>query len=165
MQRLRFFMDLSGNKDLLDRCLVAFFASRKTPEDVVPKALRWAEMICQTDKVVISGFHSPLEKQVLQVLLEHKHPVILALGRSIYKRIPKEYEQPLAEDRMLIVNISNASRQGWWTSQHRNFTIAHWADECVWAGVHRGSTLDVPCDIYRSKSQEIDKLSLEDITF
>ena len=34
MQRLRFFMDLSGNKDLLDRELVAFFASRKaTPHD------------------------------------------------------------------------------------------------------------------------------------
>ena len=158
-------MDLSGNKDLLDRPLVAFFASRKaTPHDA-QLARQWAESICQTNKVVISGFHSPLEKDILNFLLERKHPVILALGRSIYKRIPKEYEQPLAEDRMLIVNISNASRQGWWTSQHRNFTIAHWADECVWAGVHRGSTLDVPCDIYRSKSQEIDKLSLEDITF
>ena len=152
-------MDLSGNKDLLDRYLVAFFASRKTPEDVVPKALRWAEMICQTDKVVISGFHSPLEKQVLQVLLEHKHPVILALGRSIYKRIPKEYEQPLAEDRMLIVNISNASRQGWWTSQHRNFTIAHWADECIMAGVHQGSTLDVLHDVNKSKSVKLEVFS------
>ena len=158
-------MDLSGNKDLLDRPLVAFFASRETPEDVAPKAIRWAEIICQTDKVVISGFHSPLEKRVLKILLEHKHPIILALGRSIYKRVPKEYEQPLAENRMLIVTISNASRQGWWTSQYRNFVIAQWADECVWAGVHLGSSLDVPCDIYRSKSKEIDKLSLEDITF
>ena len=61
MQRLRFFMDLSGNKDLLDRELVAFFASRKaTPHDT-QLALQWAESICQTDKVVISGFHSPLE--------------------------------------------------------------------------------------------------------
>ena len=154
-----------GNEILFDRHLVAFFASRETPEDVVPKALRWAEMICQTDKVVISGFHSPLEKKVLQVLLEHKHPVILALGRSIYKRVPKEYVQPIEEGRMLIVNVSNAVRQGWWTSQHRNFVVANWADECVWAGVHRGSTLDVPFDIYLSKSVKLEDILLPNITF
>ena len=154
-----------GNPELLDRYLVAFFASRETPEDVAKRACQWAEMICQTDKVVISGFHSPLEKQVLQVLLEHKHPVILALGRSIYKRIPKEYVQPLEEGRMLIVNVSNAVRQGWWTSQHRNFAIANWADECVWAGVHRGSTLDVPHSIYVTKSKLIEDFLFASNTF
>ena len=149
-------MDLSGNKDLLDRELVAFFASRETPADVVSKALHWAEMICQTKKVVISSFHSPLEKQVLQVLLEHQHPVVLALGRTIYKRIPKGYVQPLEEGRMLIVNIANSVRHSWWTSQHRIFTVADWADECVWAGVHQGSLLDVPYGIYISKSKKIE---------
>lgn len=70
-------MDLSGNKDLLDRELVAFFASRKaTPHDT-QLALQWVESICQTDKVVISGFHSPLEKEILNYLLERHHPVIL----------------------------------------------------------------------------------------
>ena len=58
-------MDLSGNKDLLDRELVAFFASRKaTPHDT-QLALQWAESICQTDKVVISGFHSHSKKRFL----------------------------------------------------------------------------------------------------
>lgn len=154
-----------GNEQLLDQSLVAFFASRETPDDVAQRALRWAEMICQTDKVVISGFHSPLEKEVLNVLLEHKHPVILALGRSVYKRVPQQFEQPLAEGRMLIVSICNSVRQGWWTSQHRNWTIADWADECVWAGVHRGSALDVPFDIYLSKSKKIEDFSFEDYTF
>ena len=150
-----------GNETLLDRYLVAFFASRETPEDVAPKALRWAEMVCQTDKVVISGFHSPLEKQVLAVLIKHKHPLILALGRTIYKRIPAEYAQPIEEGRMLIVNITNSSRHSWWTSQHRIFTVANWADECVWAGVHRGSLLDVPFDIFLSKSKKIEDFSLD----
>jgi hypothetical protein len=80
-------MDLFGNKDLLDRELVAFFASRKaTPHDT-QLALQWAESICQTDKVVISGFHSPLEKEILNYLLECKHPVIFALGRAHYKSV------------------------------------------------------------------------------
>ena len=101
-----------GNEQLLDQTLVAFFASRGTPDDVAQRALRWAEMICHTDKVVISGFHSPLEKEVLNVLLEHKHPVILALGRSVYKRVPQQFEQPLAEGRMLIVSICNTVSHG-----------------------------------------------------
>ncbi|MBQ3186734.1 MAG: hypothetical protein IJB62_04150 [Alistipes sp.] len=149
-----------GNEQLLDRTLVAFFASRETPDDVAHKAIRWAEMICQTDKVVISGFNSPLEKEVLNTLLENKHPVILALGRSVYKRVPTQFVQPLAEGRMLIVSISNAVRQSWWTAQYRIFTVANWADECVWAGVHRGSLLDVPFDIYLSKSKKIEDFSL-----
>ena len=80
MQHLRFFMDLSGNKDLLDRPLVAFLVSRKaTPHDA-QLAHQWAESACKTDKVVISGFHSPLEKKILNFLLEHQHPVVIALG-------------------------------------------------------------------------------------
>ena len=55
--------------------------------------------------------------------------------------------------------IERASDDGWWTSQHHNWTIADWADECVWAGVHRGSALDVPFDIYLSKSKKIEDFS------
>ena len=57
MQRLRFFMDLSGNTELLDRPLVAFFASRNAPPEALELATRWAQEIAQTDKIVISGFH------------------------------------------------------------------------------------------------------------
>ena len=40
---LRFFMDsYLGNEQLLDQTLVAFFASRETPDDVAQRALRWA---------------------------------------------------------------------------------------------------------------------------
>ena len=40
---LRFFMNsYLGNKQLLDQTLVAFFASRGTPDDVAQRALRWA---------------------------------------------------------------------------------------------------------------------------
>jgi hypothetical protein len=69
-------------------------------------------MICQADKVVISEFQSSLEKQVFQVLLEHKHSVTFANDRSIYNRVTQEYEQPLTEDSMYIANVSNVSHQG-----------------------------------------------------
>ncbi|MBQ1221380.1 MAG: hypothetical protein IIX78_02390, partial [Alistipes sp.] len=81
-------MDLSGNKSLLDAPLVAFFASRTAPEGALALATRWAEQVAQTEQVVISGFHSPIERAVLAILLAKHHPVIVALGRSLYRRIP-----------------------------------------------------------------------------
>ena len=62
-------MDLSGNKGLLDRYLVAFFASRTAPPEALDLATQWAREIAQTDKIVISGFHSPIERALCTFLL------------------------------------------------------------------------------------------------
>ena len=81
-------MGLSGNRELLDRTLVAFFASRNAPPEALELATRWAQEIAQTDKVVISGFHSPIERAVLDILLAHGCSVVVTLGRSLYRKIP-----------------------------------------------------------------------------
>ena len=134
-------MDLSGNKDLLGRELVAFFASRKaTPHDT-QLALQWAADICQTDKVVISGFHSPLEKEVLRVLIEHKHPVIIALGRALYKRIPSNLQQAFDEGRLLFVSFRGYSRHSSKSSEIRNWKAAGIADEVYFTPFNRFSLL------------------------
>ena len=104
-------MSSLGNTDLLERHLVAFFASRSVTSEAERRCIAWAESICNTDSVVISGFHSPLEKKILNVLLEHKHPVVLFLGRSMYKRIPAEYQEAIDEgysDISPLELISNA---------------------------------------------------------
>lgn len=51
-----------NNLAQLDRRKVAFFASRVISPVVEEQALRWAKACCATDRVVISGFQSPLEK-------------------------------------------------------------------------------------------------------
>ena len=141
MQRLRFFMDLSGNKDLLDRELVAFFASRKaTPHDT-QLALQWAESICQTNKVVISGFHSPLEKEILNYFLEHQHPVIIALGRALYKRIPEHLQSHFDEGRVLFVSFRDYSRYSWNSAHIRNWSVAKLAEEVYFTQFDNTSSL------------------------
>ena len=140
-QRLRFFMDLSGNKDLLDRELVAFFASRKaTPHDT-QLALQWAESICQTDKVVISGFHSLLEKEILNYLLERQHPVIIALGRALYKRIPDHLKSHFDEGRVLFVSFRDYSRHSWNSAHIRNWSVAKLAEEVYFTQFDNTSSL------------------------
>ena len=124
----RFFMafdyDYTGNPALLDRRKVAFFASRGVSPAVGEQALRWAEACCATDRVVISGFQSPLEKTVFELLLKARHPVIWALGRALYRRYPPAVEEALAEQRILIFAVRNARRTGWQTAQNRNYATA-----------------------------------------
>lgn len=106
MRQPTFFMDFrydyTGNLSLLDKPTVAFFASRVVSPAVEEQALRWAEACCATDRVVISGFQSPLEKSVFELLLKARHPVIWALGRALYRRYPHAVEEALTEQRILI---------------------------------------------------------------
>ena len=134
-------MDLSGNKDLLDRELVAFFASRKaTPHDT-QLALQWAESICQTDKVVISGFHSPLEKEILNYLLERHHPVIFALGRALYKKVPPHLQTAFDKGDLLFISFRGYSRHSWKSSEIRNWKAAGLADEVYFTPFNQASSL------------------------
>ena len=133
MQRLRFFMDLSGNKDLLDRPLVAFFASRNAPPEALELATRWAQEIAQTDKIVISGFHSPIERAVLDVLLGHGCSVVVTLGRSLYRKIPAHLQAAYDENRLLFVSFRNYPRHSYCNTQIRNWATANLADELVFA--------------------------------
>ena len=141
MQRLRFFMDLSGNKDLLDRELVAFFASRTAPSEALDLAKRWAHEIAQTDKIVISGFHSPIERTVLDILLENGCSVVVALGRSLYRKIPTHLQTAHNENRLLFVSFRDYSRPSFSNSQTRNWLTADLALEVVFAPFDNSSQL------------------------
>lgn len=132
--------DYTGNLSLLDKPTVAFFASRVVSPAVEEQALRWAEACCATERVVISGFQSPLEKSVFELLLQARHPVIWALGRALYHRYPPDVEEALAEQRILIFAVRNARRTGWQTAQTRNYTIASMAEESVYAVNEQGRT-------------------------
>lgn len=93
----------------------------------------------------MSGFHSPLEKEVFQLLLDARHPVIWGLGRTLYRRYPPEVEVALSEARILIFSVRNAQRTGWHTALVRNYVIASMSDESVYAINEEGrsSSLDV----------------------
>ena len=141
MQRLRFFMDLSGNKDLLDRPLVAFFASRNAPPEALELATRWAQKIAQTDKIVVSGFHSPIERAVLDVLLTHGCSVVVTLGRSLYRKIPAHLQAAYDENRLLFVSFRGYSRHSWRSSEIRNWKAAGLADEVYFTPFNQASSL------------------------
>ena len=155
-----FFMDLLyddpyvGNIELADNYAVTFLAASDTPEEEWVKVERWLEEeIFGTDKVVLSGFQSPFEKRVLMRLFEHKHPVILYLSRSLYKRLPREYETPLAENRLLIISyFPNCNRCSYHTSSARNTGLMKMGDEVVVVGRTRHSTINTFFELFRIRA-------------
>lgn len=82
---------------------------------------------------MISGFQSPLEKEVFQRLLQARHPLVWALGRSLYQRYAPEVQAAIDEGRLLVFAVRSTRRVGWHTAQVRNFTIASLSDESVYA--------------------------------
>ena len=134
-------MDLSGNRGLLDRPLVAFFASRTAPAEALVLAERWAYKIAQTDMVVISGFHSPVERAVLDILLANNSSVVVALPRSLYRKIPQHLLSAYSEGRVLFISFRHYSRPSLHSSQLRNWATAELATEVVFAPFDRTSQL------------------------
>ncbi len=90
---------------------------------------------------VISGFNSKLEQDVLHFLLKGNQPIILVLARRMYKVIPKELQEALAQNRLLIVSVSNAARQSKDTAMMRNKWVCQKSDRILFVGVTERSSL------------------------
>ena len=65
------------------RNCVAFFCSNACPGDIILKAQDWANSRSPGSRAVISGFHTPVEREVLRLLIRNSAPVIYVLARSI----------------------------------------------------------------------------------
>ena len=126
-------MDLSGNRELLDRELVAFFASRTAPPKALDLARRWAHEMAHSHRLVISGFHSPIERAVLEVLLSEGCSVVITLGRALYRRIPTHLQAAYDENRILFISFRNYTRPSFSNSQLRNWATADLATELIFA--------------------------------
>jgi predicted Rossmann fold nucleotide-binding protein DprA/Smf involved in DNA uptake len=61
---------------------LAFFCSQSCPGDVILKAQDWANARKAGDAPVISGFHTPVERDVLRILLRGGRPIIYTLARA-----------------------------------------------------------------------------------
>jgi len=98
-------IDHLGNKDLLDLPLLAIFSSAKCPASSILKTHDYAKEIRDGEMGVISGFHSPAEKEVLEVLLKGTCPIIVVLGRRLEgARIPAVWRLEIEKGRMLVIS-------------------------------------------------------------
>src|SRR2546427_6671391 len=89
-----------GNLDILQRQKLALFCSVKCPGNLILQTYDLACALRDAGVTVIGGFHSPMEKECLSLLLRGTQPVIICPARSIERmRLPAEWQMPLAEGR------------------------------------------------------------------
>jgi len=116
-----------GNLDILHHNSTAFFCSTKCPGDLIVKTYDIAQILRDACMTVISGFHSPMERECLTILLRGTQPVIVCPAKSINNmRINKEYKKLLKDGRLLFLSPfdENQRRVSAKTSHYRNLFVA-----------------------------------------
>lgn len=99
-----------GNRELLKMKKVGFLASRKISTLSVLPTLDWAmEISKQTDIAIVSGFHSRMERDVLKILLQGQCGIIVILARGMYRKLPLQYEEAMAQNRLLLISYEKES--------------------------------------------------------
>ena len=131
-------MDISpaylGNKVLLKQKKVGFLASRKISSLSILPTLDWAtEVSKREDYAIVSGFHSKMERNVLEILLKGQCGIIVVLARGLYRKLPKQYEEAMSQKRLLIISnekdiVKRVSEQ---TAHKRNAFVREIADEMM----------------------------------
>lgn len=97
--------DYIGNIELINTTLLAIFSSAKCPASLILKAHDYAKEIRDGEMGIVSGFHSPAEREVLEVLLRGKCLIVAVLGRRLKgARIPVTWKTEIEKGRMLVIS-------------------------------------------------------------
>jgi predicted Rossmann fold nucleotide-binding protein DprA/Smf involved in DNA uptake len=94
-----------GNLDILRNNALAVFCSNKCPGNIILKTCDLMRQIREKGSTVISGFHSAVERECVNILLRGRQPVIICPAHGIEgMRIKPEYRKPLEDGRLLILS-------------------------------------------------------------
>lgn len=135
-----------GNSELLNCWLIAVLASRQCPGSVLVETVHRVPEWVSAGKVVVSGFHSPLEQQVLRAVARRRGRLVKVLARcfadSGYRADSMEKEA-LADGRMAIISACDArtARTTRRSAIDRNRLVLALSSEIVVPHVAPGSPL------------------------
>lgn len=133
-----------GSFTALSAPMTAFLCSQETPGATILKALDQAAEWRDAGRCVISGFHSPLEQQCLDILLRGKQPIMIAFARGLGTlRLPAAQRKALDEGRLTIISAfpESAKRATADLARRRNRFVAALACEVVFGFVSPGGNL------------------------
>ena len=121
-----------GDLGILRHRRLGLICSVRCPGSVVLKTYDATRELRDAGVVVAGGFHSPMEKECLQILLRGCQPVIVCPAISIERmRIPSELKKPLEEGRLLFLSPfpEKERRVTKKNAAHRNRFVAALADK------------------------------------
>ena len=136
-----------GNLNILEQQLLGFFCSVKCPGAIILKTYDLIRDLRNKGVIVISGFHSPIEQDCLDLLIRGKQPIVICPARGIETmRIPKSWRVPIEENRFLILSpFENKHRRPTVAlAEHRNRFVEMLADQILIAyAAHKSKTMQL----------------------
>ena len=94
-----------GNLEILQCKTLALFCSVKCPGDLILKTYDLAQQLREAEVAVIGGFHSPMERECLTILLRGNQPLIVCPARTLKNmRLLSAYKKPLDQGRLLLLS-------------------------------------------------------------
>src|SRR5712692_3350228 len=94
-----------GDGALLSYCKLGLICSRRCPGDVIIKTYDFARLARAAGLVIVSGFHSPIEKDCLPMLLHKSDPVIIVPGHRLsISRLSTGWQSAIERGRLLILS-------------------------------------------------------------
>lgn len=124
--------------------MVAFFCSVDTPGSTILKAFDQAAAWRDAGCCIISGFHSPLERQCLDILVRGQQPIVMVLARSMPKlRLPPAQRNALEAGRLTVLSpfAAGEARATAELARQRNRVVAALAERVVFGFVSPGGSL------------------------
>jgi predicted Rossmann fold nucleotide-binding protein DprA/Smf involved in DNA uptake len=134
-----------GNLDILKTRLVGLFCSTKCPGSVIVQIYDLARALRNSGISVISGFHTPMERECLDLLLRGTQPVVICPARNIEQmRLPTAWRTPIAEGHLLILSPFSVPhcRPTADLAEQRNLFVSALAGAVVIAHANPGSKID-----------------------
>ena len=110
-----------GKLALLRQPLTALFCSTQCPGDVILRAFDQVAQLRDTGRAVISGFHTPVEKECLAILLRGASPIVICPARSLEGfRVPADWKEPMGSGRLMVLScFPNGPRRATTDTAHR----------------------------------------------
>ncbi len=145
------FLEAQGNLGLLQGCKLALFCSIRCPGGILSKCFDLANGLRQNLVTVMSGFHSPVEKEWFALLQRSATPMINCPARSLAKRrLSPEERSLLVQGRYLLLNFGiTEGRITRETAFQRNLCMAAAADLVFVAYAAPGGKTEYLCEQVR----------------
>ena len=120
-----------GDPRVLGNRLLGLVCSIQCPGSIVIKTFDAIRMLRDAGVTMIGGFHSPMERECLDLLLRGAQPVVFCAAKSLPGvRIGQEARKALKEERLLVLSPFGLEVR-WTTSTHaieRNDLVVALAD-------------------------------------
>ena len=123
-----------GDMDILAQPRLGLLCSQRCPGDLILQTYDLVRVLRDQGITVAGGFHSPMEKECLDLLLRGTQPLVICPARSIEKmRIPKDWQEAIRAGRLLVLSpfgpdIRRVTKK---TALRRNQFVAAIADELL----------------------------------